>query len=690
VKFHHLLLPCVIALGVLPLSACRKDEPPSVAEAPPPAPKPANPAETADQFIARVNQEIRAIHPETNAAEWLSVTFITSDTQLLASTANQRWLSQLNGWIEQAKQYDGKEMSPQTERALHLLKRMTSMPAPRDPIKLAELTRIVTRLEGMYGSSTYCTGEGDAKKCRSLGELEDTLRTSRDYDRLLDAWQGWHSIAQPMREDYVRFIALVNEGAKEMGYANAGEMWRSGYDMPPADIVATTDRLWQQVKPLYEQLHCYARDKLEATYGTDKARLEGGMIPAHLLGNMWQQDWGNLWDILQPYKNAGSLDITGALKRQYQINYSNEMMRIGGSAAGAQQLFMANRAASLKTAQQMTERAQDFYTSLNMPNLPESYWQRSQFIKPLDRDVVCHASAWNMDMAGDVRTKMCIQPTEEEFATIYHELGHVYYSLAYNVQPPLFQSGANDGFHEAIGDTIILAMTPEYLHSIGLVDEPLKNSEALINAQMRMALSKVSFLPFGLMIDQWRWKVFDGSITPDRYNQSWWELKAVYQGVAPSMARDEEFFDPGAKYHIPGNVPYLRYFLAHILQFQFYKSLCEASGHQGPLYSCTFYGSEEAGQKLWAMLQKGSSQPWQVTLKEMTGSDRIDARPLLEYFAPLQEWLKVRNQNLRCGWYATVATAPVSAMESKVPANSPPATTSSESPSVSVVPTKTD
>ncbi|HEY4582132.1 MAG TPA: M2 family metallopeptidase, partial [Lysobacter sp.] len=247
-----------------------------------------------------------------------------------------------------------------------------------------------------------------------------------------------------------------------------------------------------------------------------------------------------------------------------------------------------------------------------------------------------------------------------DFTTIYHELGHVYYYLAYNKLPPLFQTGAHDGFHEAIGDTIVLGMTPAYLNRIGLADAPQQSNEALINAQMRMALAKVSFLPFGLMIDRWRWGVFDGSIKPEQYNKAWWDLKAKYQGVAPPTARGEEFFDAGAKYHVPGNTPYTRYFLSHVLQFQFYKSLCQASGHTGPLYECSFYANPEAGRRYWAMLSKGASQPWQKTFKEITGSDRMDASAVLEYFAPLQQWLKQQNEGKTCGWQAN-ATASANA-----------------------------
>ena len=650
-KQRHLLLALAIGASVISLSACKKQPAEPATTAAPAAVK----GETADEFIARVNEEYRKSYPEISSAQWLSSTYINDDTQMLAAKANERYLTQLNGWIEQARKFEGQKMSPDTARSIQLLKLMTAMPAPKDPAKLAELTQIATKMEGMYGSGSYCTGEGDAKQCRQLGQLEDVLRSSRDYDKQLDAWQGWHTIAQPMRKDYTRFAELVNEGAREMGYADTGEMWRSGYDMTPVEIAAETDRLWGQVKPLYEQLHCYTRTKLEAQYGSDKGQVNG-LLPAHLMGNMWQQDWGNLWDMLEPYKGVGSLDITSALEKEYQADYTRELTKAGAAPTTDKQ-FAAERAAQLDVAKQMTERAQDFYTSLGMPKLPESYWSKTQFIKPLDRDVVCHASAWDMNTTGDVRTKMCIKPNEEDFTTIYHELGHVYYYLAYDKRPPLFQGGANDGFHEAIGDTMVLAMTPEYLNSIGMVGTPQQGNEALINSQMRMALAKVSFLPFGLMIDRWRWGVFDGSIKPDHYNQAWWELKAKYQGVGPATPRGEDFFDPGAKYHVPGNTPYTRYFLSHILQFQFYKGLCDASGYKGPLYDCTFYGNKVAGQKFWAMLEKGSSQPWQATLKELTGSDKADASAVLEYFGPLQTWLKQQNEGKACGWPAPAAAA---------------------------------
>ncbi|MDB6162802.1 MAG: angiotensin-converting enzyme family protein [Xanthomonadaceae bacterium] len=679
-KPRQVLPVLAVAIALLCLPACKREPSPATGQVPR-ATTVARGNESADQFVARVNAEFRNTYAELSAAQWISSTYISDDSELIAAKANERWLTQLNGWIEQARQYEGQPMSAATARSIMLLKLMTAMPAPRDPQRLAELTRIASKMEGMYGAGKYCSKPGDATSCKTLGDLEDILRSNRDYDAQLDAWNGWHTIAPPMRKDYVRFVELVNEGAKDMGFADAGEVWRSGYDMPAQQIAAETDRLWTQVKPLYEQLHCYARTKLDAKYGKDRGEVAGRMLPAHLMGNMWQQDWSNLWDVLQPYPGASSLDITAALQRQYQQNYTNELAT-HATAPGPADLVDIERAAQLDSARQMASRAQDFYMSLGMPKLPASYWTRSQFIKPRDRDVVCHASAWDMNMAGDVRTKACMKPDEENFTTIYHELGHVYYYMAYNKLTPIFQQGAHDGFHEAIGDTIVLSMTPGYLQSVGLVDAQPSSQEALINAQMRMALTKVAFLPFGLMIDRWRWGVFDGSIKPDAYNSTWWSLKAKYQGVAPVQARGEDFFDPGAKYHVPGNTPYTRYFLANILQFQFYKALCDASGYKGPLYACSFYGNKAAGQKYEAMLSKGASQPWQQTLKQLTGGETMDASAVLEYFAPLQDWLKQQNEGQTCGWDASAA-ANAAVPAAKPPVSGPPVTPRVPAPSLS-------
>jgi peptidyl-dipeptidase A len=574
-------------------------------------------AETADEFVARINKEFADIWLENNAAGWTQATYINIDTELLNARATERWLAAFSKAVDEAKAFDGKPMSATTRRAIEQLKLGVPAPAPADPAKRAELAALLSGMESKYGSAKYCKGGTDS--CRDETQLKAVLETSRDYDELLDAWKGWHDAARPLRADYERFVALANEGAREMGYADLGAMWRSGYDMPADDFTKEAARLYSQVEPLYKDLQCYARARLAKKYGEDKVPA-GKPIPAHLLGNMWAQQWDADYDLFEPFPGVGNLDVDGALVKQ---GYD---------------------------AVRMAKSAESFYESIGFPALPDTFWTRSMLTQPRDRDVQCHASAWHMDGKKDVRIKQCIRPTYEELRTIYHEMGHVYYYLWYYQQPYLFQNGAHDGFHEAIGDTITLSMTPAYLAKIGLVPQAEESKESVINAQMLMALQKIAFLPFGKMIDEWRWKVFSGEIKPENYNSSWWELRRHYQGIAPPVPRTEQDFDPGAKYHIPGNTPYTRYFLSFIIQFQFQKALCDAAGFKGPLHECSIFGSLEAGRRFGEMLAKGSSQPWQDTFYELTGTRQMDASAIVEYFEPLRGWLKRENKGQKCGW----------------------------------------
>jgi peptidyl-dipeptidase A len=576
----------------------------------------AAPTETADEFVARVNEELRDLGRELGAAGWVRATYITEDTAILSSLARERYAEWHSNTVKAALQYEDQDLSPETRRAIDLLKLGTSLPAPSDPAKRRELTEIATELTGMYGAGKYCKSESD---CKTLPELEEIITSSRDYDELLEAWEGWRTISPPMRDMYERYVELANEGANELGYGDLGEMWRAGFDMSPTEFQADASRLWEQVKPLYDELHCHVRARLGDVYGEDMVP-QDQPIPAHLLGNMWSQTWGFIYDLMEPYPGVADIDVDSTLKTK---NYS---------------------------PQEMVRSAESFYVSLGMPRLPDTFWERSMFSKPADREVVCHASAWGLDGGNDLRIKMCIRQNYDELRVIYHELGHNYYQGAYKDQPPLFQGGAHSGFHEAIGDTVTLSMTPGYLAEVGLIGSAEESEQAVINRQMMQALDKIAFLPFGKLIDEWRWAVFSGEIAPADYNKAWWEMRTRYQGIAPPVERTEADFDPGAKYHVPANVSYTRYFLAGILQFQFQRALCEIAGHEGDLQSCSVYGSKEAGEKFYAMLEAGQSEPWQDTLEKLTGTREMDASAIIDYFAPLMGYLKEQNQGRSCGW----------------------------------------
>jgi len=590
--------------------------------------------EEAREFVRKVDADLRKLWMERDRTSWVNMNFITDDTDVQASNAEEASMAYLSGKIREARRFEGLQLPPDVARQLALLKLAGAAPAPDNAAERGELASVLTQMGSLYGKGKFCPDrlKGSKKPCLALGDLDDILAKSRKSDELLEAWDGWHAIAPPIKPLFQRYVTLSNKGAAEIGYANLGAQWRSGYDMPPEQFEAEVDRLWQVVKPLYDDLHCYVRGRLRKQYGADKVP-EKAAIPAHLLGNMWAQEWANIYDLVAPFPKEPSFDVSKKLEGKKVKESPEEAQR-----------------RSLEKAKEMVRTGERFFTSLGLDPLPKTFWERSLFLKPQDREVVCHASAWDIGSTNDVRIKMCIKQTEEDLITVHHELGHVFYYTQYYKLPILFQQGANDGFHEGIGDTIALSVTPKYLKELGLIDAEPKNDDARINLLMKQALEKVAFLPFGLLIDKWRWDVFSGKTPPEKYNAAWWELRTRYQGVAAPNQRPETAFDPGAKYHIPGNTPYMRYFLARILQFQFHRALCKAAGHQGPLDTCSVYGNKAAGEKLRAMLAMGATRPWPEALAAISGESAMDPSALVEYFAPLRKWLQEQNKGQTCGW----------------------------------------
>jgi peptidyl-dipeptidase A len=576
----------------------------------------------AEEFMRNAEIRLNDVSVKASRASWVQSNFITDDTEIISAGANEALIGATTELAKQATRYDHLKLSDELSRKMLLLKLSAAVPAPApsDPKELAELTRIGASLEADYGKGQYCPKSGKhAGECLDIGEIEKIMATSTDPDELKDLWVGWSAVGPPMRQRYARWVDLGNKGAKEMGFNDLGAMWRAGYDMTPDQFSAEVERLWQQVKPLYESLHAYVRAKLVEKYGPTAVDANG-MIRADLLGNPWAQEWGNIFPLVAPPQQKPPYDVTDLLK-------AKNVDAIG-----------------------MVKYGEGFFTSLGFAPLPKTFWERSLFVKPRDRNVVCHASAWDIDNFDDVRLKMCIQIRGEDFVTVHHELGHNMYQRAYEHQPFLFKNGANDGFHEAIGDSIALAITPEYLNKVGLLATVPQSDDT--GYLLHMALDKVAFLPFGLLIDQWRWKVFNGEIKPADYNSSWWQMREKYQGIFPPVARTEADFDPGAKYHVPANVPYTRYFLARILQFQFYRAMCREAGFTGPLYRCSFYDNKAAGAKLNAMLEMGQSKPWPDALYVLTGERQMDAGAMMEYFAPLKQWLDEQNKGKQVGWKA--------------------------------------
>jgi peptidyl-dipeptidase A len=601
-------LGALTACGPTPQSATPVPGPEAAASTPS--------AADAAAFVAAAEERLAELGQHRERQLWILENFITEDTELQAAKASEKFTAAQVEIASKAAQFVSVEgLDAELRRKLDMLRSGIVVPAPMDPAKTAEQAEIGAKLSGMYGKGKYCRADGS---CLALGELEDILAHSRDPAEMLEAWDGWHGIAPPMKDLYSRQVQLANEGAAELGFNDLGTMWRSGYDMDPAAFPGELDALWVQVRPLYEALHCHVRARLGEAYGTDTVPAEGP-IPAHLLGNMWAQHWDNIYELVAPPATAASYDLTQILNER------------GFDALS------------------MVQAGEAFFSSLGFEQLPDTFWERSLFVKPADRDVVCHASAWDIDEQDDLRIKMCIDVNSEDFKTIHHELGHNYYQRAYKDKTYLHRNSANDGFHEAVGDTLSLSITPEYLQQIGLLEQ-VPDASGDLGLLMRQALEKVAFLPFSLVVDQWRWKVFAGEVGPEGYNDLWWRLREQYQGVSAPNQRPPDAFDPGAKYHVPGNTPYTRYFLAHILQFQFHRALCDISGNEDPIHRCTIYGSRQAGERLNAMLEMGRSEPWPEALAALTGSPDMDATAILDYFAPLQAWLDEQNAGRQCGW----------------------------------------
>jgi len=566
--------------------------------------------EDATKFIEAAEERLFDLGVKAGRAQWVQENFITADTEQIAADLGEQANTASTQYAKEAHRFDHVQLSPELARKRLLLELASGFPAPDDPKAQKELAQLLSSLDGDYGKGKWCPG--DNRPCMDVTEIGKLMATSRDPEELRRAWIGWHAVGAPMRQRYARMVELGDEGARQLGYADVGALWRSNYDMPPDQFEKEMDRVWEQLRPLYLSLHAYVRGQLAKKYGKEVVP-PNGPIPADLLGNIWAQEWNNVYDLMDSPKPTQSFDLTKILVER-------------------------------KTDPKgMVKYGENFFKSLGFAPLPETFWERSLFTKPADRDVVCHASAWDVDSKDDLRVKMCIQITEEDFRTIHHELGHNFYQRAYNTQPPLFQNSANDGFHEAVGDTIALSVTPEYLKQIGLI-ETVPPASGDIDYLLQKALEKVAFLPFGLTVDKWRWEVFSGRVKPDAYNKAWWDLRLKYQGVAPPVARSEADFDPGAKYHVPGNVPYARYFLAAIYQFQFHRGLCQIAGYQGPLHRCSIYNNKTAGAKLNEMLSMGQSKPWPEALQVITGHTEMDASALADYFAPLKAWLDEQNQ----------------------------------------------
>jgi len=570
----------------------------------------------AKAFMARAESELSDMSDEASLVFWAQATNITDETNAAAAEVGARYTKLAVSLANESKKFNLADLPPELARKMTRLRAGITIPAPSTEGAAEELANITTGLDAAYGTGTFNYKGKDL----TLDELSTIIETSRDPEELKAVWEGWRTVSPAMKDDYARMVEIANEGARELGYPSLDQMWLSNYDMAPEEMEVEVDRLWGQVEPLYKELHCYARNRLNAQYGDD-IQPKTGPIRADLLGNMWAQDWSGIYDVVKTDTPGPSYNLTARL-----VEKGYDPLR-------------------------MVKTGEGFFTSLGLAPLPATFWERSMITRPEGREVVCHASAWDLDNKEDVRIKMCTEVNEEDFDTVHHELGHNFYQRAYKDQDFLYKDGAHDGFHEAIGDFIGLSITPEYLKQIGLIDEsempPADADTALL---LNVALKKVAFLPFALTVDGWRWDVLSGKTAPEDYNDAWWAKRLELQGIVPPGERPADAFDPGAKYHIPGNTPYLRYFLSYVMQFQFHKAACEQAGWEGPLHRCSIYNNKEVGERFNAMMEMGASKPWPDALESFTGTREMDGSAIVEYFDPLMVYLKEQNADQSCGW----------------------------------------
>ncbi len=580
-------------------------------------PSPSVARATASQFVARAEAELAAADEADQRAQWVAQNFITADTMWLAARSTERVVSLQMKWAREAQGYTQPVADPATRRRLELIRQWVRSPAPVDAVRARQWADLQAALISRYNSFKVHRPSG---MLGSYGEVRHAMETTDAAAALLGLWNDWHDVGRDLQADYAKFIALSNAGAAAVGFHDTGELWLSVYDLPPGEMAADVERLWAEVKPLYVALHCHARAQLSAHYGAE-VQPATGPIRIELTRNPVGMYWIGTFDLLAKDLPTAGYDLDQVLQNRH----------LSGEA--------------------MTRYADRFWSSLGEPPMPDTFWTRSLFEKPRDREVMCPGKAAIIDAKEDVRIKACAKPNAIDFAMLHHEVGHVVYARAYQQQSYLFRNSANEAFHEAVADLGALSITPEYLAGVGLIDQSqVPGPEQDVGLLLKMALQRVSFMPFSLIVDKWRWQVFSGEIPPERYNAAWWEMVMQYQGLRPGQLRAEGAFDVAALPHITNNTSYIRYFYAYLLEFQLYKAACDRSGWQGPLHRCSLFGDRAAGARLHALLASGASRPWADTLEAATGERRVSAAGMLGYFQPLRDYLDRQNHDRKCGW----------------------------------------
>ena len=519
-------------------------------------------AADAEAFLAEAEVRLLELWSAHRRAAWVDQRFATGDTANISAAARRERLDGTARLAHDAARFDGVELGGALRRKLRLLRTTPAPVGPAAPELRQELWDVLAGLERAYDRAAACTVQRAA--CLDPPALERLFAESRETDERLDAWLGWRRSAAPGRPAYRRFVELANAGARELGFADAGARRRAAYDLPPEALGAELDRAWNDLRPLYESLHCLVRERLGETYGTAVAPPDAA-IPAHLLASPWGGRWDELHDLVRTRDRDLWDDLTRSLERR----------RVDAAA--------------------MAGLGERFFRSLGLGALPATFRERSLLVPPAEPERACRPGAWHIDAGADVRLRMCVEGTGADFVTVHEMLGRAHYQWAYRFQDPLFRGGAAAGaFEVAVGGAMGLSMTPGYFVRAGLIERAPAADD--IDVLLRRALDALAYVPFGLAVDRWRRGVFSGAVGVEAYNRTWWDLRRAYQGVGPAAPRSEAAFDPGAEAPVALNRRVLPGVIGRILQFQVHRALCEAAGDTRPLHRCTVFESPEAGR----------------------------------------------------------------------------------------------
>ncbi|XP_036127494.1 angiotensin-converting enzyme 2 isoform X3 [Molossus molossus] len=532
--------------------------------------------EKAKIFLDNFNIRAEELHHQSSLASWNYNTNITDENAQKMNEASNNWSAFYEEQSNQAKMYPLQEIQDLiVKRQLQILQQ--NQPSVLTADKSKRLSTILNTMSTIYSTGKVCN-PNNAQECLLLATgLEDIMHNSKDYNQRLWAWEGWRSqVGKQLRPLYEEYVVLKNEMARGNNYEDYGDYWRGDYETEGADgynysrnqLIEDVERIFLEIKPLYEHLHAYVRAKLMDTYPSHISPT--GCLPAHLLGDMWGRFWTNLYPLTVPFRKKPNIDVTEAMLNQ---------------SWDAEKIF---------------KKAEEFFVSIGLGNMTQGFWDNSMLTEPSDgRKVVCHPTAWDLGN-NDFRIKMCTKVTMEDFLTAHHEMGHIKYDMAYAEQPYLLRNGANEGFHEAVGEVISLSVaTPKHLKVIGLLQPDFnEDNETEINFLFKQALSIVGTLPFTYMLEKWRWMVFKGEIPKEQWMQKWWEMKRDIVGVVEPVPHDETYCDPASLFHVASDYSFIRYFTRTIFQFQFQEALCQIANHEGPLHKCDISNSRKAGEEL--------------------------------------------------------------------------------------------